>query len=488
MVSPAQTPLDNVWNLADYVGADDFFSPLTSPAIEAQAAFASTNATASPVDLNVDTSAAQTPVASGRRGRRKVQQPQQRNVVRSVRQSPAMKPQSKRRQISLNTLPLDKIQTMLESSASSDRLQPQSARTATFASSEDSVSPEALSEALMRPPPVPSNARSPVSAINPHKDDSDMPATPAMLMRMPAKQPASTNRPTSTYMGDVMEDIVLPDAAAAMPQRILPDIGVKPPLEDDQNTPTILAKTPKLNASSTPRSSAMRSNNNSNDSVEKIKRPETRTGGRGSKKRQSISSAAMSPALRPKISPSISPLVPSTGKRCTVLHIVRNTNILSGNAISHLSAETSALYLASKSNYQNILDGTHLPGVSYPEALAENLSSKRTSHKIAEQGRRNRINLALKEIEALLPPSMTSSTKKEKGSGSARETDANSPDAGSGGGQGASKASTVEMAITYIKNLQTELQATKRKLADAEKRIAEGNFSEGSQGSESGTA
>lgn len=39
----------------------------------------------------------------------------------------------------------------------------------------------------------------------------------------------------------------------------------------------------------------------------------------------------------------------------------------------------------------------------YPEALSKNLNSKRTSHKIAEQGRRNRINTALQEMQSLLP-------------------------------------------------------------------------------------
>ena len=117
------------------------------------------------------------------------------------------------------------------------------------------------------------------------------------------------------------------------------------------------------------------------------------------------------------------------------------------------------MYLASKSNYQNIIDGTHLPGVSYPETLAENLSSKRTSHKIAEQGRRNRINLALKEIETLLPASITAAAaRKEKAS---KDDNAETEKAGSG--QGASKASTVEMAIVYIRSLQSELQATKSK-------------------------
>jgi Helix-loop-helix DNA-binding domain len=155
---------------------------------------------------------------------------------------------------------------------------------------------------------------------------------------------------------------------------------------------------------------------------------------------------------------------------------------VAGPGMSHLSAETSALYLASKSNYQNIIDGTHLPGVSYPEALAENLSSKRTSHKIAEQGRRNRINLALKEIESLLPVAITNAANKRERKASAEEienVDKDGPNI-----QGASKASTVEMAIVYIKSLQAELRVTQDKLENAEKKLAEGNSSAGSQTSE----
>jgi hypothetical protein len=149
----------------------------------------------------------------------------------------------------------------------------------------------------------------------------------------------------------------------------------------------------------------------------------------------------------------------------------------------HLSAETSALYLASKSNYQNILEGTHLPGVSYPETLAENLTSKRTSHKIAEQGRRNRINLALKEIESLLPNSILASNGKKDRSGS-HETDDGGDGKQSAANQGTSKASTVEMAIVYIKNLQTELKETKDRLEVVEKRLVEGGSSTESQASE----
>ena len=141
--------------------------------------------------------------------------------------------------------------------------------------------------------------------------------------------------------------------------------------------------------------------------------------------------------------------------------------------VATVSAETSALLLASKSNYQNLLEGTHLPGVSYPETLSTNLTSKRTSHKIAEQGRRNRINTALQEIASLLPPA--TSNGKEVLMGNGKEVDE--------GGKGEmmmtgivaqtnnSKASTVEMAIEYIKSLQGELRDVKGRLEVAERKL-----------------
>ncbi len=151
-----------------------------------------------------------------------------------------------------------------------------------------------------------------------------------------------------------------------------------------------------------------------------------------------------------------------------------------------VNAETSALLLASKSNYQNILEGTHLPGVSYPEALSTNLTSKRTSHKIAEQGRRNRINNALHEIASLLPATATAQNNNSgrEGSGSGSGGDGNGGANGNGHGSGGhgmstgsaaqqsnSKASTVEMAIDYIKALKRELEDTKGRLEVAEKRL-----------------
>lgn len=85
------------------------------------------------------------------------------------------------------------------------------------------------------------------------------------------------------------------------------------------------------------------------------------------------------------------------------------------------------------------------------------LTSKRTSHKIAEQGRRNRINEAIKEMQTLLP--------KSKGKGKAEDIADEEEEANAKEGKGNntaegrsanSKAATVESAIDYIKLLQQE--------------------------------
>lgn len=143
-----------------------------------------------------------------------------------------------------------------------------------------------------------------------------------------------------------------------------------------------------------------------------------------------------------------------------------------------MTSESSALYLASKSNYQHILDGTVLPGVSYPETLAENLSSKRTNHKLAEQGRRNRINTALKEIEALLPPDFAQERAIKEGKEANGVSKNDSKDTKDSKEKATpptiSKASTVEMAIDYIKALKKELEETKAQLHAAESKLSGG--------------
>ncbi|KAK5197007.1 hypothetical protein LTR99_000638 [Exophiala xenobiotica] len=463
LVSPAQTPLDNVFAINDFGLGDDFFSPLTSPAIEAQGPF--TGTTASPVDLNADQGAHVPSQTTGTKRPRRKATNTTRTPARSVKQSPAMKPHHRSRHPSLSSLSLDKISSMLPQSAHPSSLYPSAPNSAIIQPSDDSVSPEALSEAAMRPPPVPHSAKSP----QPHAtaQNSNNPVTPAILMRMPSKQSVSVKQleqHASAHVADgPLEDIMLPDAADSDGQPIASASDIGKMGDDSESTPTLSAKSAKLTASSTPRSALTRM-----DSSETFAKPgklEFR-GNRAGKKRQSTSSATISPALRPKISPSISPLVPVTGP-----------------GMAHLSAETSALYLASKSNYQNILEGTHLPGVSYPETLAENLTSKRTSHKIAEQGRRNRINLALKEIETLLPQSILASQGKKDRSESQEAGEAESKSSAAAA-QGTSKASTVEMAIIYIKSLQAELKETKDKLDAAEKRLAEGSSSSDSLSSD----
>lgn len=129
-----------------------------------------------------------------------------------------------------------------------------------------------------------------------------------------------------------------------------------------------------------------------------------------------------------------------------------------------------ALYLASKSNYQHILDGTLPSGVSYPETLAENLSSKRTNHKLAEQGRRNRINTALKEIESLIPSEFIQARQAKDCATSGVKPGEKEKDKASN--QAISKASAVEMAIDYIKALQKTLDETTSRLAATEAKLA----------------
>lgn len=123
---------------------------------------------------------------------------------------------------------------------------------------------------------------------------------------------------------------------------------------------------------------------------------------------------------------------------------------------ANLHSPQHALLLASKSNYQNLLEGNHLPGVSYPDSLSTGLTSKRTSHKVAEQGRRNRINEALKEMQALIP-----SSKEAKGTPE-DNGEADSPEVGADGKEtkesiaksNSSKAATVESANKYIRQLK----------------------------------
>ena len=155
-----------------------------------------------------------------------------------------------------------------------------------------------------------------------------------------------------------------------------------------------------------------------------------------------------------------------------------------------MTDEHHALLLASKSNYQNLIDGTRLPGVNYPQELSTNLTSKRTSHKIAEQGRRNRINTALQEMQSLLP-SPNLGPKDSSGKDDSKSP-ADAGDSGSGGGGGGpgggktgqasaqsnSKAATVESAIDYIKQLKREAEQRDQEIEELKKQLGQSSSSE----------
>ena len=154
-----------------------------------------------------------------------------------------------------------------------------------------------------------------------------------------------------------------------------------------------------------------------------------------------------------------------------------------------LHSPTHALLLASKSNYQNLLEGNHLPGVTFPDSLSTGLTSKRTSHKVAEQGRRNRINDALKEMQALVPKEYlfgktkgsNSDDSPEAGGGADNEPDPRDSKEEAAAKSNSSKAATVESANVYIRNMQkkqaeeaAENERLRRRLEEMERRLNEG--------------
>lgn len=292
-------------------------------------------------------------------------------------------------------------------------------------SSNESVSPEPLPEVLMAPPP----RRNP----NPREENPvvvqnsfNAPVTPASLMRLPKTSVRSDDTPpismdTSEYLN---RDVEVTEASRASMMETQNSEGVQTPTI---NPPS--SRTPSLTPSLRPSTSnSVRTSRHTSPLEPQHAGISKKEPARGGRKRGSVSS---SPALPPKISPHIKPLLPQG-----------------------MSPDAPAFLLASKSNYQNIVEGNHNHlGLQYPEHLSTNLTSKRTSHKIAEQGRRNRINNALAEMASLLPPATPNG------------------DGPNGGKEQTSKASTVELAIDHIRALKKELEETKSRLKAAEERL-----------------
>ncbi|KAF1934247.1 uncharacterized protein M421DRAFT_415286 [Didymella exigua CBS 183.55] len=434
LVSPAVTPHDARFQIPDFTVPGAYFSPLTSPALNAQAhqhaqsqlhSQASTSASStahSPIDVDMDMlgEPAMAQPAEQRRSLRAKRNTPRATHVNRVRQSPIVKPGRRRPTGSMQLPPKEVIELMQEA-----RISGLDVPRSRDHSETDSISPEPmLSE--MRPPPLPGSVKN-SPAMMAQNSRGATPATPASLMRIHP----SPQFDASMSVLPMLDDLTLPEASLEpRPSLLRIDTAFR---EDEQDTPRMSArKTPKMGPLSTPGAAmsnrpspmldAMSTPTSPAFSLSSGKKLEAK--GRNLKKRGSVSSSLVSPALRPKISPSIRPM------------LAAGENGVTDN--------THALLLASKSNYQNILDGTTVPGVSYPASLSTNLTSKRTSHKIAEQGRRNRINMALQEMQDLLPPGSQITTP-----------DAKSPETAAQANN--SKAAKVESAIEYIKQLKGEV-------------------------------
>lgn len=483
LVSPAVTPLETHFSIdTQFTVPGAYFSPLTSPALHAQndalALFESRLgplSTSSPVEMDTSLPNPALPESAAKKARKAAAKPRSKS---GVKQSPISKPLRRKAATTpnLNAQVLIELVENAEQRQDSQHqrtplIQTSSSSSAGITDSENgSISPEALNDLPlmdMPPPPIPKprSARpspfippisNPVLAVNP---GAPSPATPASLMNLaspgnrgaPAR--AGSQEPVATEHIEVFE---LPESANFVhSHNALPDTShtLTPTLATESSAATPTTKTPglvplpspafsKLTPSATQQSPLLLPGSGSSrlkTTPQLLPRNATT---HNPKKRGSVSSVHVSPALRPRISPNIMPLLP-TGDN---------------------TLDSTAHLLATKSNYQRLLEGNTVPGVSYPSELSTNLTSKRTSHKIAEQGRRNRINSALQEMAGLLPKGMVA------GASAGEEEEAKK-----GGGQGPnSKASTVEMAIEYIRQLQREVREAERRAEAAEGRLKEG--------------
>jgi len=445
--SPHHFQMNNVANqhavevMTDYSMSGYAMSPLGSPAIFPQnnghhimyshphTAESSLAGSPTPIDLNGEANGNDMPVERPRKTRKKA-------TPQTMRSRQTIAPKSRKQSL---TGIVDKHIIFPHPE---NVQQPTHASQMTTDQNQTNTPPRsASSEMSMPPPPKPGSADGCVAApsatpasimkYRPTSQSGSASGTPYMSPMIQQQDHGVMDTPVISMLGPGFEDLHLPDATLPqenMARHVTPRIlnGNK------AGTPMML---PKLtSARGTPRPEVFQS-----PSVVSLKEA-----GRNSRKRNSTGSTLASPALLPKISPSIKPLLPE------------------GHGMTN---DTHALLLASKSNYQNLIEGNTLPGVSYPADLSTNLTSKRTSHKIAEQGRRNRINTALQELAALIPPNF--STGKD-GSHSSGDGDGGSPEAEEEGkktggkppatptNQSSSKAATVEQATAYIKVMQAE--------------------------------
>lgn len=506
LISPAVTPLDTHFtHLPDYsMGNAGYFSPLTSPMLEAQRqgsySFISsatskpnTPKATSPIDSSESPTVNKKLVTTATRRKSIVTN---RNPSRVVRESPSMKPQRRKTPSALSQAPelardlvqQAKVNQSTQQFSNDTDMHDSNITNSRRESSSESISPEPMPEALMAPPPPPSAKSSnkqqqpkPAESMGPPPPviPSVVPVTPMMLMKLPKSSiPSDTQQMPSAKASLMMLDNAHPigqeiDSRASSRRASLATLD-----EDMQTTPTLAPSnrtpartprgTPQLKPATKSGTSSLRASRNTSPvNIQPTPNPklgpasitprltpklQPQPSSTSSRKR----SIPASPALAPKISPSIKPLLSNASL------------LLDPSSSLHTAA---SLLLASKSNYQNIVEGNSSSlGLSYPEELSTGLTSKRTSHKIAEQGRRNRINTALQEMASLLP-SVHGSVSEDKSDEADEEGPVEKKGKHGGGNQNTSKAVTVERAIEYIRALKQELEETKHKLERTEERL-----------------
>ena len=369
MVSPAGTPQYNM--LPEFTTPGAYFSPLTSPALHAQTATQrqfqqqpqqhqqgyltnpstapSSNAT-SPVDPSLDVDmlgdGMHLPEPAGprtRKSRRKIATPKSIAASAKTKPSPRQNPGKRKSGTMSAHVHGNSNNSYSQRSVTSQpasaglQMQPQ------FDSSEaESISPEPLSESLMRPPPRPGSSLNQSPAIAAQRQDSrgsviGPAATPKSLLTMRGSQQpindqqSASNTSSALQEPSGLDDLALPEAATRQNPRRPPltqiNTQISPSAVDD-HTPRLSArKTPKLGPLSTPSSarppsalaspSAVGSPMTASTPAGFLKDKKDAKDGRGKKKRGSVSansSKLVSPALVPKISPSIKPLLPEGSK------------------------------------------------------------------------------------------------------------------------------------------------------------------------------
>lgn len=338
LVSPAVTPIDPNLRFPEQTVHAEYFSPLTSPAIEAQNSHNTRKRThphsskrpngsiTSPTDPPPETQTLPSSTRNTSKNNNRRPSVTGKAPGRTVRQSPLTKPQARRKHPPLNisSAGLTELAEQSQVVVPSAGLSPshQGPSTSSDGSGQSSISPEPLSDALMPPPTLPRSAGKSPNIVGKSQGPTgaNEPATPATLMRLQNQ----TSSPQTRAQGsgriharenEHMEDMMLPESAASTHSLTPLTIDTSKAVVDDEITPTLSAKTPKLTSTSTPRMSAMRAQvkSPSTDTAHNHKRTESRSG-HSTKSRQGSVVSHVSPAIRPKISPSIKPLIPQSSK------------------------------------------------------------------------------------------------------------------------------------------------------------------------------